>query len=403
MMAFNLRGNMAAPAILVVLTLGLAVLPWSSKGQALPPQLYSEMDGVHFLDDGTALPIWGYGWVTDGFISLPGPLLAYNEGQSVDLNFTNPSPESHTIHLHGLDVDQANDGVPATSFQLATGESTVYSFTADHAGTFLYHCHVTTTLHLTMGMYGMILVKRPDQTLFAGGPHYDQDVPLLFSDLEVATNLDPVGSFPFHDIRPDVFMVNGHRGTQLEEEANMVWSAPGDTVALRLGSMAYSRVRCHFPPELHAVCHMSDGRPLPETFAVDSLDIFPGERFTILVAPEAGWDGAVSCAFWNMVDPGVEDVQDIRFGALASSVEEGGSPWLRPGYPNPADQWYALPEAAAPVALSAAGEVVVWDLQGRLFFRGPLDAGRLDVSGWPEGAYVAQCGALPKTRFIVAH
>jgi len=95
--------------------------------QALPPVLFSEMDGIHFLDDGTAVPIWGYGWVTDGFITLPGPLLSYNEGQQVDLNFTNPSPESHTIHLHGLDVDQANDGVPATSFQVVTGGSTVYS------------------------------------------------------------------------------------------------------------------------------------------------------------------------------------------------------------------------------------------------------------------------------------
>ena len=273
---------------------GLALAPSLAMGQALPPQLYSEMDGIHFLDDGSSVTIWGYGWVTDGFITLPGPLLTYNEGQSVDLNFVNPSPESHTIHLHGLDVDQANDGVPATSFLVPTGGDAVYSFVADQAGTFLYHCHVTTTLHLTMGMYGMILVKRPDQTLFEGGPAYTEDAPFLFSDLEVATNLDPVGSFPFHDIRPDVFMINGKQGSQLEAEDERVWSAPGDTVALRLGSMAYSRVRCHFPPELHAVCHMSDGRALPESFAVDSLDIFPGERFTILVAPEEGFEGAPS-------------------------------------------------------------------------------------------------------------
>ena len=138
--------------------------------------LFSEMDGIHFLDDGTAVPIWAYGWVTDGFITLPGPLLTYDEGQQVDLNFTNPSPESHTIHLHGLDVDQANDGVPTTSFMVVTGESTVYSFEATHPGTFLYHCHVTTTLHLTMGMYGMILVTRPDGTLWEGGPAYDGDL-----------------------------------------------------------------------------------------------------------------------------------------------------------------------------------------------------------------------------------
>lgn len=41
---------------------------------ALPTQLFSEMDGVHFLDDGSSVPIWGYGWVTDGYITLPDPL-----------------------------------------------------------------------------------------------------------------------------------------------------------------------------------------------------------------------------------------------------------------------------------------------------------------------------------------
>ena len=196
-----------------VLAVVLSFVALQTQAQLAPPQLFSGMQGYTFLPDGTAVPIWGYGWVADGFITLPGPLLSYSEGESVQLNFANPSPESHTIHLHGLDVDQANDGVPSTSFQVTTGGETTYSFSADYPGTFLYHCHVTTTLHLTMGMYGMVLVTRPDQTLFEGGPVYAADVPLLFSDLELATNFDPVGSFPFHDMRPDVFMVNGASGT----------------------------------------------------------------------------------------------------------------------------------------------------------------------------------------------
>ena len=379
------------------ISIGLSLTSCQLRSQALPPQLYSEMDGVHFLDDGTAVPIWGYGWVTDGFISLPGPLLTYNEGQQVDLNFTNPSPESHTIHLHGLDVDQANDGVPATSFLVPTGQSAVYSFVADHPGTFLYHCHVTTTLHLTMGMYGMILVKRPDQTLWEGGPEYDDEVPLLFSDLEMATNMAPVASFPFHDIRPDVFMVNGMRGDQLEAPDQVIGVPYGDTLALRLGSMAYSRVQCVFPPELNAVCHMSDGRPVPEAFDVDTLEIFPGERFTVLIAPDDGWSGTIPCAFWNMVDPGIEDIQELHVEALPSSVGELPEFDAQWGYPNPASTSFQLPDWRG----SEGVEVVVWDLDGREYFRGVLPSGRLDVSQWPAGSYVAQCGAHPRTRFSV--
>ena len=35
---------------------------------------------------------------------------------------------------------------------------------------------------------------------------------------------------------------------------------------------------------------MSDGRPVPVD-ALDSLDMYPGERFTVLIQPEEGYDG----------------------------------------------------------------------------------------------------------------
>lgn len=369
----------------------LSLIAFQARGQQAPPQLFSGMQGYTFLPDGTAVPIWGYGWVADGFITLPGPLLTYTEGESVQLNFANPSPESHTIHLHGLDVDQANDGVPGTSFQVTTGGEATYSFTADYPGTFLYHCHVTTTLHLTMGMYGMVLVTRPDETLFEGGPSYATDVPLLFSDLELATNFDPVGSFPFHDMRPDVFMVNGASGSQLENPDRIVHFEPGQPVALRLGSMAYSRVVCQFPPELNATCFMSDGRALPAPFDVDSLEIYPGERFTVLIAPDEGWDGHLPCEFWSMVDHTLESTEyiHIRDAALDMMERESFDPI---GFPNP---------TRSDIQWNNGRVIDVWDAAGRHVYSGMLNAGRLSVSGWPAGTYVARVDQLKPTRFVV--
>ena len=365
----------------------------SAVAQQVPPSLFSEMDGIHFLDDGTALPIWGYGWVADGFITLPAPLLTYDEGAVVSLAFENPSPESHTIHLHGLDVDQANDGVPATSFYVTTGQSTTYDFTATHPGTYLYHCHVTTTLHLTMGMYGMVLVTRPDGTLFEGGPAVTANVPWLFSDLEVATNFDPVGSFPFHDMRPDVFMVNGKAGSQLEGE--VVWASSTEPTALRLASMAYSKVTCHFPEGLNAELWMSDGRAVPME-ALDSLEIYPGERFTVLVQPELGYDGGVTAVFGHMVDDVVESEEflQIREESLHPSlVEDVEAPrWS----PNPASHQVSLPESTGRV-------VRVWSLTGAVIFEGGLPAKGLDVSSWQDGVYLAQVEGRGVTRFVVAH
>jgi len=362
------------------------------SAQTMPPQLFSGMQGFTFLPDGTPIPIWGYGWVSDGFITLPAPLLTYEEGEDVQLNFTNPSPESHTIHLHGLDVDQANDGVPGTSFLVTTGGQTTYSFSANYPGTFLYHCHVTTTLHLTMGMYGMVLVTRPDQTLFEGGPAYAEDVPLLFSDLEVATNLDPVGSFPFHDIRPDVFMVNGVSGSQLEAADRIIHYEPGQPVALRLGSMAYSRMELIFPAELNATCFMSDGRPVPSPFSVETLNIYPGERFTVLIEPDANWDGHITCNYWSMVDETLEGSNGLHVRDAALHISETEKMAIK-GWPNPAHSHIQWSDGSA---------LSVWDTFGRLVCVTDLQNGILTVDGWEPGTYIARFEDGRTARFVVS-
>lgn len=379
-----------------ILALFIALSPLVVIAQLAPPQIYSGMDGMHELADGTLVPIWGYGWIADGEITLPGPLLQYSEGSDVNLAFTNPSPESHTIHLHGLDVDQANDGVPTTSFYVATGESVNYMFNATHSGTYLYHCHVTTTLHLTMGMYGMILVTRPDNALFEGGPVVSQDVPLLFSDLEIATNISAVQSYPFHDIRPDVFMVNGLADQQLDATDQTIWSTPTeDPIALRLGSMAYSIVNCHFPAELNAQLYMSDGRAISAPTDLTSLEIFPGERFTVLISPESGYDGSFTANFRHMLDGTIESVQEILVRDEQyhpSGVAENSS--LIAGYPNPVSERYFV---------SGLDYVRVTDLNGKVQFEGAADASGIDVSDWEEGIYVLSNIYGSSQKFVVIH
>ena len=375
----------------------ILALSTTAFAQLVPPQLFSGMDGVHELADGTILPIWGYGWVADGEISLPGPFLQYLEGDEVNLAFTNPSPESHTIHLHGLDVDQANDGVPQTSFQVATGESAEYNFTATHTGTYLYHCHVTTTLHLTMGMYGMILVTRPDNTLYAGGPEVSADYPLLFSDLEIATNMAPVQSFPFHDIRPDIFMVNGLSDQQLFTVDQTIWSNPSSPVALRLGSMAYSIVHCHFPAELNAQLYMSDGRAVNEPISLSTLEIFPGERFTVLINTDPEYDGSFTADFRHMLDGTIESSQQIPVRDLQyhpSSVTEITEPLTV--FPNPSDK---------SLLITGASEIVVRNSNGKVVFEGFLINGDIDVSGWPQGVYFisAATDLAAPVKFVVLH
>jgi len=359
--------------------------------QPLPPIMFTEMNGTMTLDDGMELPIWGYGLSADGYITLPGPLLEYETGENVNLVFSNPSPESHTIHLHGLDVNQANDGVPTTSFLVVTGQNGAYNFTASQPGTFLYHCHVTTTLHLTMGMYGMILVRHPDGTLFEDGPTYHSDAPLLFSDLEIATNLAPVQSYPFHDIRPDYFMVNGLSGSQLDSGPSILSCPFGSQLALRLGSMAYTRTRLIFPPSLNATCWMSDGRPVPTPFSADTLDIFPGERFTVLISPPSStFDGTFEVQYWDMLNSQHAHSNFIRFRDASLSTPPSLTPPTIIIAPNPARNSITIP---------AIQPWTIWDLSGRQLLSG--HSSTIDISTLPTGNFVLRTssGSSPFVKY----
>ncbi|MDG2312135.1 MAG: multicopper oxidase family protein [Flavobacteriales bacterium] len=363
-----------------------------------PPLLFTGMDGILISDGGMEIPIWGYGLTANGYITVPGPLLEYETGDDVNLSFVNNSPESHTIHLHGLDVDQANDGVPTTSFIVIQDDVGSYEFTASEPGTFFYHCHVTTTLHLTMGMYGMILVRHPGGVLFEGGPAYYSDAPLLFSDLEIATNLDPVQSFPFHDIRPDYFMVNGRSGSQLETgssgtpgEPGTILSCPnGESLALRLGSMAYTLTKLIIPAELGAMCYMSDGRPVPTPFGVEELNIYPGERFTVLISPDAEYDGTIEVQSWDMVNREYVHSNFVRIRDAALNVGDTQiqNPLTLSISPNPSRDFISVNSSDG----RELADWTIYNTSGKIIAKGYSSepSMRIDISLFASGSYILE-------------
>lgn len=92
-------------------------------------------------------------WTFNG--TVPGPTLRFTEGDNVTIHLINKSPMSHTLHLHG-DHGALADGL----FELAIpNKSYTYNFIAAPAGAFPYHCHaMPTSLHMRMGMYGMMII-----------------------------------------------------------------------------------------------------------------------------------------------------------------------------------------------------------------------------------------------------
>lgn len=257
--------------------------------------LRARMNGSLATAAGQNLAIWyfslnaggsGIGFMGDRF--LPSPVIEPIEGETIDIEFLNQSPMPHTIHLHGLDVDQQNDGVPSTSFTVPPQGSAIYTFVAPHAGTYHYHCHVDTVIHYEKGMYGAVIVRPPGGSTseaWSGGPTFDEEVVWHLGSMDSSWNPISVSAPGNARFRPDVFLINGKESAAARADVyTRVVVRAGQTAYLRLLNTTYDWARVGLgglPFEVVA----SDGRPLRTPYTATELELGPGERYDVLLQP----------------------------------------------------------------------------------------------------------------------
>jgi FtsP/CotA-like multicopper oxidase with cupredoxin domain len=173
-----------------------------------------------------------------GAAQFPAPVIYATTDDVVEIRLKNlgvSNPDApddpHSIHLHGLDVDAANDGVPETSLgavgagtgEPGAGNVVVYMFSPSDAGTYMYHCHQEADIHVQMGMYGALVVYNRNDQAAAGGPgtgkgklwgwNYDRDYILLLSEVDLGQHLaeeDPE-EYEYNpvDYHPQYWFING--------------------------------------------------------------------------------------------------------------------------------------------------------------------------------------------------
>lgn len=99
--------------------------------------------------------VWQEVWTFEG--AAPGPTLRIKVGDTVNLTLRNPEDAKvgHSIDFHASHV--------AWNKEMRTinpGEELTYSFTARHAGVFMYHCGTAPAVHhIGNAMHGMIIVE----------------------------------------------------------------------------------------------------------------------------------------------------------------------------------------------------------------------------------------------------
>lgn len=246
---------------------GIKAFPAKTAGagnQALAPRMES---GVKVFEltatktrwetqPGTSVEAWAFNE------QVPGPQLRVTEGDRVRLVLRNNLPESTSIHFHGVELPNDQDGVPfITQPPVKPGESYTYEFTvpAGNAGSHMYHSHHNSAKQVGLGLLGAFIVepRRPRRI-----ERVDVDHVMILND----------GAHGY--------TINGKSFPATEP----IVAKLGQTVRIRFmneGMMIH-------PMHLHGM-HMTiidkDGWAQPAPWKCDTINVAPGER----------WDAIVQC------------------------------------------------------------------------------------------------------------
>ena len=127
----------------------------------------------------------------------PGPELRVRQGDLVEVTLVNEDvAQGVTIHWHGVDVPNAEDGVAGvTQNAVLPGQRYVYRFRAEQVGTFWYHSHQVSSKEVRRGLFGAFVIE-PAQS------SYDLDLALAAHTFDGVATLNANDGFQSRKISP---------------------------------------------------------------------------------------------------------------------------------------------------------------------------------------------------------
>jgi hypothetical protein len=182
----GLRSPTAPPV--PVETPDLPSLPWKMVNGAKEFHLHAQPVKRELLP-GDFMNHWGYNG------TMPGPTIQVAEGDRVRIVVHNHLPEPTELHLHGLELPNAMDGVPhVVQEPIKPGGTGVYELTVHQTGTYFYHPHGA--MQEAIGMVGLLIIHPK----VAYTPAVDQDFALITQEFDIqgASDTPDTTSMTFH-------------------------------------------------------------------------------------------------------------------------------------------------------------------------------------------------------------
>ena len=259
------------------------------NGWSLPWRMHDGIKEFHLIAEpvereiapGMTAHLWGYNGQS------PGPTIECVEGDRVRIFVTNKLPEYTTVHWHGVQVPNGVDGVAGlTQPPIQPGETWVYEFDMQHAGTFMYHPHADGMVQFAMGMMGTIVVHPQDIALRA----VDRDFAFVMS----AYDIEPGSYTPRVNTMLDFNLWTWN--SRVFPGISPLVVRQGDRVRIRIGNLTMTNHPIHLHGHSFEVTG-TDGGWVPEAarWPEATIDVGVGQIRTIEFVADAPGDWAFHC------------------------------------------------------------------------------------------------------------
>lgn len=214
-------------------------------------------------------------WTYNGMV--PGPVIKLDLGDKVKVVIQNNLPMGTDIHWHGVDTPNNQDGVaPLTQPLIRSGEEYTYEFVADAPAIGMYHPHHHGQMQVPNGMFAVFQIG--EAPVPAGQTVGGVEIP---EDIEIAAEFPLV----LNDAGTIGYSINGKSFPATQPYV----FDQGDWIV----ATYYNEGLQIHPMHLHQFGQLvfaKDGFPLDSPYWADTINVAPGERYSVLI---------------NVTDPGV--------------------------------------------------------------------------------------------------
>ncbi|KQZ79537.1 copper resistance protein CopA [Rhodanobacter sp. Root561] len=349
---------------------------------------------------------------------IPGPILRWKEGTTVNLRVTNRLRVPTSIHWHGIILPFQEDGVPGISFDgIAPGETFLYQFKVRQSGTYWYHSH--SGFQEQTGLYGPLVIEPASPDRHPTDRDYvvmlndwtDENPERIYAKLKKQSDYynfaQPTVPDFFRDVREkglgqalamrkmwnemrmnptDFGDVSGYTYTYLMNGAAPAgnWTGifkPGEKIRLRFINGSAQTIFDVRIPGLKMTVISADGQDV-EPVSVDEFRISVAETYDVMVEPQ---DERAYTLFAQSID---------RSGYARGTLAPRAGMEADVPKPDPI-QWLAMQDMMGAMAMGDAGHGNMQGMSGMSGMQGMQGMAGMDHGAMP--------GMAPAPAPVVRH